>query len=78
MNTNIQHKKMKWHKGAPPSVGWWPASVQQDPECLRWWNGLFWSVPLHPSSSKKDVANYSAIKSLNSGAYIRWAKQWWL
>lgn len=33
----------KWHSGPPPSLGWWIASLFQDPECVRWWNGAAWS-----------------------------------
>ncbi len=33
-----------WHKGPPPSVGWWPASIAREKECLRWWNGKWWSM----------------------------------
>lgn len=36
--------KDKWHKGPPPSIGWWPASYQRRPEVLRWWNGKEWSI----------------------------------
>ena len=28
----------KWHSGPPPSIGWYQASVSQDPEALRWWS----------------------------------------
>ena len=34
---------MKWRKGPPPSIGWWPASVCKDLGCVRWWNGKHWS-----------------------------------
>jgi hypothetical protein len=33
----------KWHKGPPPSVGWWPASAYGYDQFVRWWNGSFWS-----------------------------------
>jgi hypothetical protein len=32
-----------WHKGPPPSIGWWPASTGRNPNILRWWNGAQWS-----------------------------------
>jgi hypothetical protein len=35
---------IKWHKGPPPSIGWWPASHHEDDSILRWWNGEYWSV----------------------------------
>ncbi len=45
-----------WHKGPPPSIGWWPASNCRDPECCRWWNGEWWSRPVWPDSSIEGVA----------------------
>jgi hypothetical protein len=36
-------KQLKWHSGPPPSIGWWPASVNQDISILRWWDGVRWS-----------------------------------
>ncbi len=33
-----------WHKGPPPSIGWWPASMFCDLGCLRWWDGECWSA----------------------------------
>ena len=33
----------KWHKGPPPSIGWWPASVNRASSSLRWWDGAGWS-----------------------------------
>lgn len=34
----------KWHKGPPPSIGWWPASRRRNKKLLRWWNGVWWSI----------------------------------
>ena len=31
-----------WHKGPPPSCGWWPTKKGRHGYHLRWWNGL-WS-----------------------------------
>lgn len=33
-----------WHKGPPPSLGWWPASDRRNAFALRWWNGKNWSI----------------------------------
>jgi hypothetical protein len=33
----------KWHKGPPPSIGWWPASNCRNEHILRWWDGANWS-----------------------------------
>jgi len=32
-----------WHKGPPPSLGWWPASIERNANHLRWWDGRQWS-----------------------------------
>jgi hypothetical protein len=34
----------KWHKGPPPSVGWWPASWSRSDNVFRWWDGRLWSA----------------------------------
>jgi hypothetical protein len=33
-----------WHKGPPPSIGWWPASWSRNPRILRYYNGEWWSL----------------------------------
>lgn len=48
-----------WHKGPPPSVGWWQASISKDPACLRWWNGKNWSAPCSKEDSKNEIARHS-------------------
>ena len=67
-----------WHKGPPPSIGWWPASNYRNPDILRWWNGEWWSCGC--------VANYSAQTAASSAAQksrfqddIEWADRpaWW-
>ena len=32
-----------WHSGPPPSLGWWPASANKDPDVLRWRSATSWS-----------------------------------
>jgi hypothetical protein len=34
-----------WHKGPPPSIGWWPASRVGVRGFYRWWDGTQWSAP---------------------------------
>ena len=31
------------HKGPPPHVGWWNASVGRNQQVWRWWDGKRWS-----------------------------------
>lgn len=54
----------KWHKGPPPSVGWWPASTQRDPAILRWWNGSLWSGPVHDSNSAEEAGALGKLRDL--------------
>ncbi len=45
-----------WHKGPPPSIGWWPASVWRDPESLRYYNGEWWSDPAYSDMTAEEAA----------------------
>lgn len=69
---------MKWHKGPPPEIGWWPASLVQDEQAIRWWNGKFWSVAAFPEDSAKKAATYAAKKSAHGLSWIKWTDRWWL
>lgn len=59
-----------WHKGPPPHIGWWNASI--DPtkvfnhanDCWRWWNGRCWS---HAAWSK------STDGAITCAAQAEWA-----
>lgn len=53
----------KWHKGPPPSVGWWPASNSMDKSVVRWWDGSSWSVACHRGTPIADVGYQAARKS---------------
>lgn len=60
----------KWHKGPPPSVGWWPASVCKDPNAIRWWNGYWWSLTCRPSTPAAFAA--SAASHPTGATDIEW------
>jgi len=68
---------MKWHKGPPPSIGWWPASVQREKNAIRWWNGIYWSYNAHPLDTAKDAAKYAGMPSGTVSKFIEWADRWW-
>ena len=53
----------KWHKGPPPSIGWWPASVIRNTNALRWWNGERWSNACVRDEPIKSVAKNAARKA---------------
>ena len=44
-------KNIKWHKGPPPHVGWWLASVNCLDHIWRWWDGVAWSHSLEDSET---------------------------
>jgi hypothetical protein len=52
-----------WHKGPPPSVGWWPASRLRNPNVLRWWDGSAWSFPVSIRMTSAQAERHSAKKS---------------
>ena len=67
-----------WHKGPPPSLGWWIASVNWDFACLRWWDGEQWSQPAY----RETLAPASVAASpaaLDMQPRIRWTERpdWW-
>lgn len=49
-------KELKWHKGPPPHIGWWVASVNRYDDSWRWWDGVAWSYPALPRSPRSNVA----------------------
>jgi hypothetical protein len=70
--------KPKWHKGPPPSIGWWPASVQHDRKVLRWWNGEYWSIAAYPKYTAQAAANMAKHRFYESDKEpIKWTERWW-
>jgi hypothetical protein len=68
----------KWHKGPPPSIGWWPANSHKYEEVLCWWNGEFWSMPAAEQFLLTDVL--VAAKTRNPyQSSIEWTDRpkWW-
>lgn len=58
--------KIVWHKGPPPSVGWWPASRYQNITMLRWWDGQRWSAPAVAGMSALDAVRYMRMSAAGS------------
>lgn len=69
-------KSCKWRKGPPPSIGWWPASVQREPAVLRWWDGKRWSMFTLSSWTAKQAGDHGGIYAI-TGADIEWCDRWW-
>ena len=65
-----------WHKGPPPSCGWWPIKGRR----LRWWNGRLWSR----GATRLDGARAAAWLAEQPEAdymqpHIEWTERpdWW-
>jgi hypothetical protein len=51
-----------WHKGPPPHVGWWNASVVEVHDAWRWWNGEFWSNVVYSAAGVRRIEERAAQK----------------
>jgi hypothetical protein len=61
-----------WHKGPPPSIGWWPASVSRDPDAYRYYNGEWWSTVAYQEFEAKRAAVIACCKDASQDD-IEWA-----
>lgn len=68
--------KRTWHKGPPPSVGWYNASVQSASDVWRWWNGKHWSEYVVPSCSKEFAGLYAMRLASDRQGEIQWTTYW--
>lgn len=69
---------IKWHKGPPPSVGWWPARVSllKDDGRRRygWFDGLDWSVFAQEHHTERQAAEAARSKGASDGTTaVLWA-----
>lgn len=58
-----------WRKGAPPSLGWWPARLKLQTkwcEGVRWWDGERWSLACFEGMDSRLAGHRSTIKSAYS------------
>lgn len=67
--------KRTWNSGPPPHVGWWNASLFDDDEMWRWWNGASWSNGVHCSHTQHWAAKVAAGRKTRSQS-IRWSDYW--
>jgi len=65
---------MKWRKGSPPSIGWWPASNVRKPGFVRWWDGSLWSMYARPEDTPERAAQRAASKAPDQ-EHIEWAER---
>ena len=71
----INGVKMKWNKGSPPSVGWWPVknTLNAYQNAYRWWDGEGWSWPAFSFESAATAARWAAKKETRADAVFEWA-----
>lgn len=71
----------EWHKGHPPSIGWWPTSAANAPtwlrskEWVRWWDGKHWSVPVSNGHPARDVNHMAALRTAIPDSRVLWANR---
>ncbi len=64
-----------WHKGPPPHVGWWNASVIRVEENWRWWEAGEWSNPAYFDEPPEVAADIATHVSPEQSA-IEWTDYW--
>ena len=69
-------KERIWHKGPPPHVGWWNASVYSNENCWRWWDGSNWSGVSYPALKAETAAHYALTPAAEGLARIFWTDYW--
>ena len=64
-----------WHKGPPPHVGWWNASINRYEDLWCWWDGRCWSLSVSENSYEEHAASVAEIP--NWGGYeVEWTYYW--
>ena len=71
-------EECEWRSGPPPEIGWWPASTSRDPDALRFWDGLCWSVLCRSVDDRNSAGLWGAKPSAYNTNEIRWTDRWWL
>jgi len=65
----------EWFSGPPPSIGWWPASINKDRSYLRWWNGEYWSLCCKEGDLLHTITTNAKLATFNHSTNIKWAKR---
>ena len=65
---------MKWNKGAPPSIGWWPTRHYKQilVADYRWWDGKCWSWAAFAHESAAKAAHWAEKKEARQ-LEVEWA-----
>lgn len=61
----------------PPEPGWYPCATRPDRNCLRWWNGTYWSKAAHTNMTAERAAHFGTRRTAVSTGSLRWAMPWW-
>ena len=70
--------ELEWFSGPPPSIGWYPASISQNWELLRYWDGSVWSWAVNYQASPQEVAAGLKREAQSGTGFIKWAFPWWV
>jgi hypothetical protein len=65
-------KERVWHKGPPPHIGWWNASLNRSWHIWRWWDGENWSTGIRPDCSEQALLRLLNIRSGFSTPEMEW------
>lgn len=68
-------KKLKWHRGPPPFVGWWMSSLDRCADYWRWWDGEKWSIAAHRLQGEKLAAELAAAPTIYQ-SLVEWCDYW--
>lgn len=63
----------KWNTGDPPAVGWYEASIIQQPNRYRWWNGKYWSWAVARDLPMPEILSLANQKTITNMP-IYWRK----
>jgi hypothetical protein len=71
-------EECEWRSGPPPEIGWWPASMTCDPDCIRFWNGWRWSLFCTSADDISEARRSARKRAPYHNDEIRWTDRWWL
>lgn len=72
-----ESSEIEWYTGAPPAIGWWPASINRDVRVLRWWDGRVWSIAVLDTCRASYAARIALLPAIRSAPHIEWCARWW-
>ena len=62
-----------WHKGPPPHVGWWNASIAGDLTAWRWWDGVRWSLAAYEDDNEFVAEDFGKLYAIPAHVHsIEW------